>query len=109
MICLERATDRSSKALDLRSIARDALDGLSRCDCDQLERMAARCCGSDTEALNQVWRHPAHAQVVEFRMLVRLLESTQEHIRLIRHLGETSSVRLEYVSASGHGESGAID
>jgi hypothetical protein len=109
MICLERATDRSSKALDLRSIARDASDGLSRCDCDQLERLATRCCGSDPEALNQAWRYPAHAQVVEFRILFRLLESTQEHIRLIRHLVEKSSVRLEYVSASGHGGSGAID
>jgi hypothetical protein len=109
MICVEAATDCSSRAFDFRSIGREAVEALSRCDSDELERLAERCCGSDADALKHALRAPAHEQVVEFRMLARLLESTQEHIRLIRQLRTTRRVQLEYVSVSGHGGSGAID
>ena len=96
--------EREANTSNSFQIVREAVDALMRCDGVQLEELVCICegwLGDLRPGLDRQSFNFNGLDYVEFGILARLLEFTNENMRIIRSPRRVSSTPLEYVPIAG--------
>jgi hypothetical protein len=102
----------SQQIMDLNSTVSQAIDALTKFDCDSLEEIASTCdswsCAADARTLCEASQGLVPG-TGKLQILAGLLALSGANMRLLRRVDRNNSVGPEYVSDSGNWKSGALD